>query len=163
MSFKALKYTLKNPTNAVLTMGLWALGCCVFLLAGSAVRMAVAAVLAGLTVYVYWSAYRQYVVAARLNKTATLENWANSAGSAEECARRRQLLSTRSADSLIEEHRLIVPEPRYNTNGIPIMPGYSVDIAGEVYGGNELATSVRNSLTYDWQHPDEAYHRPHDM
>ena len=90
-----------------------------------------------------------------------LHNWLAQAGDDEERAQRAALLESdphaawRRASN---DHG-----PRFNTDGTPMLPGYSnVDVHGSLYGMPDHTSPVYNSNTDTFSVPGNAYSSPLD-
>lgn len=163
---RALRYALGNATNrsfyvALAFLGVLAAG---FAHYGQMLFGGVMAVLAltGFVLLAYTSLV-EYTVAEAHNKFAMLSNWARSAGSSDERARRWALLQSGDMDAAWQTSALAYEGPRYNLDGTLMLPGHSnIDISGNIYGATTLATAAFNPGTGEWTDPATAYTSPLD-
>ncbi len=95
------------------------------------------------------------------HKAALLHNWLAQASDEAERAERAALLERDPRAAWRQASR--DHGPLFNTDGTPMVPGYSsVDVNGNLYGMPDYASPVYNSSTDTFSVPGSAYSSPLD-
>ena len=162
MKTKALIYSLRNPANLRIFLGLAVLAALsneAFASMWSPLPWAIAALPAAA---VLASSYVHYMAAARVSMLAGLTNYENAADTAEEAGRRRALVSSSDDyETALEITGASWESPRHNTNGALLLNGSGIDVCGQPLGASELTSPVQSMVTHDWSSPTDAYTSPH--